>query len=160
MNIQEELECLAFGKPELKPLPPFGLRRKAKGIGAYLKAWHVYRRRGLPGSRRYLESLRRSYRPLETGDSEDQVRLARKGIVALRVAGRIVRETPNCLASSVSLAAGLIALGVDARVVLGKPRAAAEGLPFHAWVEVSGTPIGDWDLTARAHWVLATLPDR
>lgn len=137
-----ELERLALGEPNLAPLQRISAQRTAKSMLSYLKAWNTYRRGGFPAAQQYLDSLQHAFVPICLENPDDTPRHARRVTVPLRLVGRLVSENPICLASSISLAAGLIAFGFEAYVAIGKRRSLGE-FPFHAWVEVSGTPIND-----------------
>ena len=158
MNV--DWECLAFGKSELPPLRKVGIDRRFRSAVAYLRACFIYRRRGLPGASSYLGYLKRCFRPLRIASPEEAVRLARREMVPLRILGRFVREDILCLPASISLTAGLIALGLPAQVVVGKARHyISPNFDFHAWTEIHGVPINDVPQTQKRFFNLLKHPN-
>lgn len=142
--VKVDWECLAFGKSALPPLRKTGIGRKFRAAIAYLRACFIYRRHGLPGINSYFCDLQRCFRPLGIASSEEAVRRARWEMVSLRILGRFVRENYLCLPASVSLTAGLIALGLPASLVVGKARHyISPNYDFHAWTEIMGIPINE-----------------
>lgn len=141
----EEWECLAFGSPDLPTLPKMGINMRLKAIKSYLTAVMLYRMHGLPPVRAYLKKLQSTFSAFSVNNEEEAIRLARRESVYLRaIWGRLVLESAVCLPRSVSLCAGLISLGLPARVVLGRRYVTfVNDVDFHAWVEVFGTPVND-----------------
>ena len=155
---EDELESLAFGELHLDKLPSIGLRRTAKSIIAYVKAWHTYRRGGFPRLYEYMDYLYQHFAPVPTVTPLDSWRLARRGVVPLRITGRVLRESSNCLESSVSLAAGLIALGLRGQIVIARIPD-FDGFRFHAWAEVLGKPVNEDELAPVRYPVLMKYPE-
>ena len=126
---------------------------------AYWKSRFIFRRGGFPASVKYLDSLRRSFSPIDVESALEGQRLASKGIVILNIEGKLIPRLPRCLESSVAQTAGLIALGLPAQVVIAKAPPPVRSMPFHAWTEVFGTPVVE-DLNAKGtFWVLTKYPD-
>ncbi len=135
-------ECLALGKSVLpcKTLVP--LPRRLYAVSAYAQACRIYRSAGFPGIRGYLDRLKTDFTPLSISDPDEEYLLASRMLVTMRWAGHLLREELVCLPSSVSLTAGLIALGLPAQVVIGKPKLYQHDFyEFHAWTEVNGVAI-------------------
>ena len=156
---KRELERLAFGYEDLSPLPRVGWWRRMKAIFVYQEVVRLYRRHGFASTLNYLRELDQSTDALEDITSMDVIRLARRHILLFALLGKVLRQSNNCLAMALSLTAGLLTLGLNARTVLGKSKQPEpSSYPFHAWVEVNETPILEDDNIRNIYWVVDVLP--
>ena len=154
-----ELERLAFGYEDLSPLPHVGWWRRMKAILVYQEVVRLYRRHGFASTLKYLRELEQSMDEFEEATSLDVIRLARQHVLLFALLGKVLRQSNNCLAMAVSLTAGLITLGLDAKTVLGKTKQPEpRSYPFHAWVEVNETPILEDENIRNLYWVVDVLP--
>lgn len=154
-----EWEQLAFGNRELPPLRRLGVMTTWRASLAYLQAAWIYRRHGFPSVKTHLLRLQSRFDPLDVRTPEEAARIARRQLPWLRLPGRFIGESYVCLPNSVSLTAGLIALGLQAQVVVAKPMYfLSPEFEFHAWVEVQGIAINDNPLTQRSCIVLLRCP--
>lgn len=152
-------EPLVFGSRAFDPAPRIPFVAVLRACLAYRKACLAYRRRGFAGIRAQFAELQAHYRPLPIHSDLEAERAALNCMVVLRVVGRFLGEGYLCLEESSSLAAGLIALGLPAQVVIGKPGFAINPRwPFHAWVEVGGIAINESPLAQRAYGVVLRHP--
>lgn len=153
-------EALAFADVNIRKIRYVGFMRKLRAALAYARACRMYRRNGFPESKVYLLHLQQRFCFLETQSTAHALYLARRHLVLWRIIGRVMREDPACLSASVSLTAGLIALGLKARLILGKGTAyLSEQYDFHAWVEIDGTPVYEAPQVQKRFTRLLEIPN-
>lgn len=155
------LESVAYGSSQLPDIPEIHLSSRLSSMRRYLQAVFVYRRSGFVGSRAFLESIAESVDPIVRDDDPASIRLALRQVTGLRVLGRLVGETDLCIPRTVSLTAGLIELGIPAKMVLGKAVSYSNRIyNFHSWAAIADTPIGEPETVRALYSVLAVIPGR
>lgn len=160
VDSRNDWECLAFGRSNLPNLKTVSLARELRSAHSYLKACRIYQRYGFAEASKYLHVLRIQFSPLDFSSNEEATRLARSKVAFLRVMGRLASEDRLCLPAATSLTAGLIALGIQAQLVVGKCEDLRTSLfDFHAWTEVSGTPLSESPLSQKCYTSLLKWPD-
>jgi len=112
-------------------LPPAQLRLRAEIAWTTLRVRRLLRRNDLSAA---LDRCRNVAAPSEPAPSRDEVvRVAR---AVRRTLGALPGDSRGLIASLVLIAV-LARRGVDASLVVGRPR---NGFGAHAWVEVGGLP--------------------
>lgn len=153
-------DVLLAGSSTAPPLPGVRVLRRLRGMGAYVRASWIYRRKGFGAVREYLFELQKRFISIEMPDEDLLTRMALREIGFLRVVGRSIRQDFLCLPDSVTLAAGLIAAGFPVNVMVGRTRFLVNpAYDFHAWVELAGTPLNEFPHVRRCFWLLLNVPE-
>ena len=155
-----EWQPIAFGHSNIVTLRSVSLNRRICSIWAYLKTGILFRIYGFSKAKDILQRLRDDFQPLDIDSLDEMVMLARQELVYMRIFGRLVGEDCLCLARSISLTAGLIALGLPAQLVLGKPVLLIDtNYEFHAWTELNDIPINDRIIVKKSNFTILKYPD-
>ena len=96
---------------------------------------------------------------LRTVDKETMIRLAHRELAFCHVFIRLFAPVGRCLVRSAALCAYLMAIGLPAQLVIGRPQfGLSPSFDFHAWVEIAGTVVNDLEELTTGYTVLQRVP--
>ena len=157
---QLEYDQLAFGNYTLSCLPRLSSRLLVRALLAYWKAMRLFHQQGYTPTLTYLEKLTSSANNRQMLSDIDALRLARKSYLVFAILGKLFGQSNNCLTMALSHTAALIALGLEAKTIIGKTTFATHNsYLFHAWIEVSGLPVLEDESVRSNYWVVDIIPD-
>ncbi len=92
-------------------------------------------------------------------EGERAARLARRELVFCQMLVRVLAPTGVCLIRSIAFCTYLRALGLPAKVVIGRACFDLSGhYPFHAWVELAGWVVNDHAELQSGYAILQRIP--
>jgi hypothetical protein len=119
------------------------------------RALWIFRRHGWPAAQAHVRRPRRHRLRHGVLPPETAVRLARRQIFWCQLVVRALAPRANCLPRSLALLAHLSALGLPARLCLGRAIASTSAADrFHAWTELHGTVLNDYQNVTAGYTVL------
>lgn len=150
---------LFVADPDAGSRPPrVPVRHRAYAMACTARTLWTYRRRGWQSAQRHLRAVRprpTGYGSLPPGTA---VRLAGRQVLWCQLVVRVLAPRADCLPRSLALLAYLSALGLPARLCIGRVIAGASSADrFHAWTELHGTVLNDYDDVTSGYRVLQRI---
>ncbi|MFE2752352.1 lasso peptide biosynthesis B2 protein [Actinosynnema sp. NPDC059335] len=135
--------------------PRVPLRHRVHAAARTAWALRTYRRQGWSATQRHLRALR----PRPTGfgslPPDTAVRLAGRHVFWCQLVVRALAPRADCMPRSLALLAYLSTLGLPAELCIGRVIAGVSSADrFHAWTELHGTVLNDYDDVTMGYRVL------
>lgn len=157
MNAPPELDWDLFlsDVDEASAPPRLPATQRVYAAACAARALWIFRRNGWPAAQAHVRRLRRHRLGHGALPPESAVRLARRQIIWCQLVVRTVAPRANCLPRSLALLAYLSALGLPARLCLGRAIASTSAVDrFHAWTELHGTVLNDYQNVTVGYTIL------
>lgn len=135
--------------------PELPVAQRVHAMACTARALWIFRRHGWPAAQAHVRRPHRHHFGRGALPPETAVRLARRELFWCQLVVRALTPRANCLPRSLALFAHLSALGLPARLCLGRAIASTSAADrFHAWTELHGTVLNDYQNVTVGYRVL------